>query len=870
MGIDFDRLTGRQRGTLCEALIEAFGESKELERFLVWHDFKPLEHFSAAGKFPDRVFDLVEELSRTAKLGKFMAAVLKERSKYPVLKDLESRLPAAESTPTEDHPREVWMVPHRRNPYFTAREDVLKALREALHDDGCAVVGQTQAISGLGGIGKTQTAVEYAYRHRDDYQAVLWIRGAKEGDLAGGFGEVAQALGLAVDDAEQQLAAVHRWMDASTSWLLVIDNADEPDLLKPYLPTTYKGHILLTSRASYFGPLSIPDPLRLNTLPPEEARAFLLRRAGRKAPGSADEQAAADLAHELGFLPLALEQAGAYIAAKQARFGDYLADYREFRIQLLERSEPETGKYPKGVEETWNLSFKEVECISRASGDVLRLSAFLSPERIPEELLIEGVSKLGSAISEALDGSGRLQLDELLEPLTRYSLVERHTRDRSYSVHPLVQDVVRLNLDETSSKTWEQWVIECLDGIFPNAEFGAWGQCARLLPHVQAFWLVTGRSYEAVEAAHVFFRAASYLHDQGRYEEAEPLYQRSLEIYEKALGGDHPSFAKTLNYLANLYRDQGRYEEAEPLFQRSLEITEKALGGDHSELATTLNNLATLYRFQGRYEEAEPLFQRSSEIKEKALGGDHPELAIALNNLANLYSDQGRYEEAEPLFRRDLEITEKALGGDHPGLATTLNNLATLYRDEGRYEEAEPLYQRSSEIMEKARGGDHPEVATTLNNLASLYRDQGRYEEAEPLYQRSLEILEKALGDDHPLLATVLNNLATLYRNQARYDKAEPLFQRSLEIFEKVLGRDHPDFAKALNNLAKLYRDQGRYEEAEPLFQRSLEILEKALGRDHPYFAKALNNLAKLYRDQGRDAEADKLAARADSIRKKK
>ena len=814
--------------TLGEALTEAFWESKALDHFLVGHDFKPLEHFSTADNFPDRVFALVGKLSRTAKLGKFMAAVLKERSKYPALQDLESCLLGADSKPTEDPPRGIWMVPHRRNPYFTAREDELKALREALHGDGCAVVGQTQAISGLGGIGKTQTAVEYAYRHRDEYEAVLWIRGAKEGDLAGGFGEVAQALGLAVDDAEQQLAAVHGWMDANSSWLLVIDNADTPDLLKPYLPQSHKGHLLLTSRASYLGHLSIPDPLRLNTLPAEEARAFLLHRAGRKAPDAADEKAAGELAEELGFLPLALEQAGAYVAETQARFDDYLADYREFRIELMKRSQPETGNYPQGVEETWNLSFKEVERISKASGDVLRLSAFLSAERIPEELLVVGASKLGPAISEAFDGSGRLQLHELLKPLTLFSLVKRHARDRSYSVHPLVQDVVRANLDEASRRRWEQRIVRSLDQTFPNVEFRTWGQCARLLPHVQAFRLGAVQALESLESARVFGKSASYLWAQGRYEEAEPLFQRSLEIKEKALGGDHPDLATTLNNLALLYSDQGRYEEAEPLYQRSLEIYEKALGDDHPDLGRTLSNLAQLYRVQGRYEEAEPLHQRSLEIYEKALGGDHPDLATTLNNLALLYKSQGRDEEAEPLYQRSLAITEKALGGDHPELATTLNNLANLYRFQGRYEEAEPLFQRARAIRQKALGGDHPELGITLNNLALLYSDQGRYEEAEALYQRALEIYGKALGGDHPELATTLNNLANLYS------------------------------------------DQGRYEEAEPLYQRSLEIKEKALGGDHPSFAITLNKLTKLYRAQGRDDEAAKLTAGAESIRKKK
>ena len=652
-----------------QALTEAFGTSRELDRFLVEHDFKRLEYFSAAGNLKDHVFDLIEELSKEGKLGKLMVAVLEERSDYTALQDLESRLgdwpnvgnrdlypktiqpeavvatpsgagsygkraddrnlvpktvrsegvitaPAgtssygkrgAESTRTEDQARGIWMIPYGRNPYFTGREDALSALHEALHGDGCAVVGQTQAISGLGGIGKTQTAVEYAYRHRLDYQTVLWIRGATEGDLTAGFWEIAQELFLDIVDIEQGLAAVHRWMDESTSWLLVVDNADYPDLLKPYLPLTHKGHILLTSRASYFGSLSIPCPLRLDTLPPEEAQAFLLARC--KTPDLAQQKAAKELSQELGFLPLALEQASAYIAAKHTLFEDYLSAYREFRIRLLERSKPETGSYPHGVETTWTQNFEKVERISQASGDVLRLSAFLSPERIPEELLFEGAGELGPAISQALETSDRLHLNELLEPLTFYSLIELNSQDRSYSVHPLVQDVVMANLDQGSRKSWEERVVRSLDLTFPGeVHFRNRKRCFRLLPHVEA------QSLESLESARVLRRAALYLHSHSSYDEAESLFQRSLEIAEKALGGDHPEIATILDNLALLNLDQGRCEEAEPLYQRSLEIHEK---GDHPYIASTLGNLAEVYRAQGRDAEAAKLTARAESIRKK-------------------------------------------------------------------------------------------------------------------------------------------------------------------------------------------------------------------------------------------------------------
>jgi CHAT domain-containing protein len=333
-----------------------------------------------------------------------------------------------------------------------------------------------------------------------------------------------------------------------------------------------------------------------------------------------------------------------------------------------------------------------------------------------------------------------------------------------------------------------------------------------------------------------------------------------LAIREKTLGHDHPDLATTLNNLASLYDSQGRYADAEPLYQRSLAIAEKVLGRDHPDVALSLNNLALLYHNQGRYAEAEPLYKRSLSIREKALGRDHPDVATSLNNLAGLYKNQGRYAEAEPLCQRSLAIREKVLGRDHPDVANSLSNMAGLYDDQGRYAEAEPLYQRSLAIREKALGHNHPDVALSLNNLAELYKKQGRYADAEPLYQRSLAIVEKVLGRDHPNVAKSLNNLAGLYHDRGRYADAEPLYERSLAIEEKALGPDHPDVASSLNNLAELYKVQGRYADAEPLYQRSLAIWEKTLGRDHPAVATSLNNLAELYRNQGRYADALPLA----------
>ena len=248
-----------------------------------------------------------------------------------------------------------------------------------------------------------------------------------------------------------------------------------------------------------------------------------------------------------------------------------------------------------------------------------------------------------------------------------------------------------------------------------------------------------------------------------------------------------------MNNLAVLYQSQGRYAEAEPLYQQALQLSEKVLGKEHPDTIASVNNLAGLYQSQGRYAEAEPLYQQALQLYEKVLGKEHPDTITSVNNLAFLYKSQGRYAEAEPLYQQALQLREKVLGKEHPSTITSVNNLAGLYQSQGRYAEAEPLYQQALQLSEKVLGKEHPDTIASVNNLAGLYQSQGRYAEAEPLYQQALQLYEKVLGKEHPDTITSVNNLAFLYKSQGRYAEAEPLYQQALQLREKVLGKEHPD-----------------------------------------------------------------------------
>ena len=687
-------------------------------------------------------------------------------------------------------------LPFERNPFFTGREQILHDLHESFIKQG-----GTQVISGLGGLGKTQTAIEYAYRRRDDYKAVFWSRADSQLALRTGFAEIARTLNLPEKESQNPddaVRAVVRWLESKSGWLLIFDNADAPEMVKEFRPRNPEGRVLLTSRAQVFDTLGIVKPFEIDVMLPEEALGFLFTRAGREDGNAAEREAAARLAEELAYLPLALEQAGAFITAKKARFQDYLAGYLKRRGQLLNESRPVTGDYPESVATTWAMNFRELE-ESPAASDLLRTSAFLSPDRIPLELIIKGKSDLGPALSAALAdvGSNPLVLNEVLERLTRYSFIRLDSDLQTYSIHRLVQEVLTDGMEAETQKLWAERTVSALNRTFPEeVEFSTWPRCERLLPHTKvAAKLIEKWDITFEEAARLLNQAAYFCYEQGQYADAEPLYRRSLVIRERCLGAGNLDVAQSLNNLALLYSTQGRYTEAEPLFKQSLAIRERVLGAGHPYVAMSLNNLGELYRLQGRYGEAETRLKRSLVIKEGEQNPNPVSLAWTLDHLSLLHVAQGKYDEAEALEQRSLAIREKVFGSGAPDVAQSLNNLAELYLLQGKHTEAELLCKRSLMIREKALGPDHDDVAQSLNTLAELYRDQKRFIEAEPLYKRSLGIYEKVLGPDHPTVAAVLKNYAALLRALRRDAEAEKMVARAEAIRVKDAQQDSPKYS---------------------------------------------------------------------------
>jgi tetratricopeptide (TPR) repeat protein len=665
----------------------------------------------------------------------------------------------------------LWHIPYQRNPYFTGREDVLSQLHRTLHAENTVALSHPQGISGLGGIGKTQTALEYAYRHRAEYDAVFWVRADSVTALTSSLVELARALKLPEryeQDQEIIIQAVLRWFRLHTNWLLIYDNIDDLSIAESFLPKAGAGHLLFTTRAYALSGLA--QRLDIQKMEPEIGALLILRRASLLALEAAlnmanpdDQSTAHAISQELDGLPLALDQAGAYVKEAPCPLSDYLYHYQTRRSDILRRRGQFDQDYPASVATTWSLSFEKVREANPASAELLHFCAFLAPDAIPEAIVIQGAAHLPPTLQDAVVHP--VQFDRATATLLAYSLLRRNANE-TLNVHRLVQMVLRDDMPGEVKHQWKQQAVLTVNTAGPNVEdLTQWNICEQWVPHalVCAIW-IDEEHISSPEAIHLLNEAGYYLNKRARHGEAEPLYRRALSIREQELGSDHPDTATGLNNLASLYSMEGKYTEAEPLYWRALAIRERLLGANHPSTATSLNNLASLYKAQGKYSEAEQLVKRTLLIREEQLGADHPETALSVNNLAVLYDTQGKYVEAEPLYRRALAIRERQLGADHPDTASSLNNLAIFYKTQGKYTKAELLARRAHKIYEEQLGGDHPDTAMSLNNLAMLYNVQGKHAEAEPLVRRALEIYEKRLGVDHPDTLVIRENYGALLR----------------------------------------------------------------------------------------------------------
>lgn len=552
----------------------------------------------------------------------------------------------------------VWNVPFPRNPFFTGRKKLLDTLHTQLQKGQATAL--TQAISGLGGVGKTQLAVEYAYQFHQDYQAVLWVHAESSETLTSSYMEIASLLNLPSKDSQEQsviVQAIKMWLQNHRNWLLIMDNADELNILPAFIPPRLGGHLIITTRAA--APGRFARRLPIDTFSEEQGTTFLLRRAGLitldadiTQASAQDQTMAQQITREVGGLPLALDQIGAYLETTECGLAAYWQQYQQRHSELLKEYRGISPDHPEPVATTWSISFQRVEARNPAAAALLRLCSFLAPDAIGENMLIRGADTLGSPLKEVVNDS--YLLDQVIETLRAYSLITRDTQTKALTIHRLVQTVVRDALPTSEREKWMQSTIELVNRAFPDVEFSRWSECEYTLPHAlqRVRWVKQGHIVSS-EATRLLDQLGYYLSSRGHYTEADPLLLQALSIREQQLGPKHLDTAISLNHMGMLRRYQGKYTEAKSLYQRALTIREQQLGSDHLDTASSLNQLATVYLALGKYTKAEQLYQQALTIREQQLGPKHSDTAISLNGLARIFERQGKYAHLQFYYKYD-------------------------------------------------------------------------------------------------------------------------------------------------------------------------------------------------------------------------
>jgi tetratricopeptide (TPR) repeat protein/transcriptional regulator with XRE-family HTH domain len=698
-------------------------------------------------------------------------------------------------------------VPHKRNSYFTGRVALLASLYESLV--GASEAQLPLALCGLGGIGKTQLAVEYTYRSSKMYQAIFWVRADRYDVLVEDFVDIASILHLPEQNDPNTKRAIHavkHWFMSHTDWLLVLDNVENLDSISPFLPLNHQGHILLTTRAQAVG--THAEKIDVDKMNLEEGITFLLRRAKKITLAMSVAQAdahqrklAAKLVRETDGLPLALDQVGAYIEEGGCRIAEYLELYRKRRDLLLKQRGTVNSGHPESVVTTFLLSFERIQRNNQLAADILCFCAYVHPDAIPENLLL-------ADSTDSNVRTYRMKVDpaifhEAIGELLKYSLVRRLSDEKMLIIHRLVQTVIQDYMQESDQQLWSQVAIGATYETMVASGQKTMYLYHRYIPHAEVCdqWIKRWK-LRTPQAAYLLIDLGRYSRRQAFYDQAEQYSQRALQILSQVRPPGDLDIAIAYSNLALAYKEQGKYQQAKSYFQQAMEIlTSKSPIEDEVPFALGLSNLASCEMELRDLLEAERHAFQAKTILEKELPPEHPEITYTLTILATIYREQEKFEEAKQLYEKILAICEHQAKPGDDEVAATLNNLATIYIAQDRPTEAEALNQRALESYKKIYGPKHPEVARCLMCLGDSAALQNDWSQAEQYNQQALEILSKTVGTDHHRLIEPLRNIAAYAIHQKEYKKAQQFYKRALNISEKY---PDIDIAAIVNEYATL------------------------------------------------------------------
>jgi tetratricopeptide (TPR) repeat protein/transcriptional regulator with XRE-family HTH domain len=828
-----------------EQLVEQLGE---LYRQGGWSIHRLAEKSGLSTATVQAILNGTTELPRTGTLRAFVIACGQDPNSW-----VSARGRAVKATQTAKSRLRVVNVP-RVESTFVGRTAELQQLTRALRPPsirpGAARSTRTgvvvHAVHGLGGVGKSTLAARWARTHLDELEVAWWITADTTTGVEAGLAGLAVAVQPELAGQPLGTLAAHAigWLAANRSWLLVLDNVTNPADVAPLLDRDLPGQIVVTSRLAEGWHRLGATVIRLNVLNEQQALKLLTTIAShdRDEP---DPTSAAELVRELGLLPLAVDQAAAYLHQTRLNPAAYLDMLRQNPAVMYDQT-ARGSDAERSIARIWRITLDTL-ADTQLAGQLLRIMAWCAPEAIPRTLL--------ASIADATEVAAALG------SLAAYNMITLDTV--TVTVHRLVQAVARTpdstdphrQPDDIATARHQATHILCDNCPDDYRAPDNWAAMRVLLPHIDALARHSSPATDTETTSSLLTFTGVFLAGQGDNVRAINYLKRCLTFTQRLHGSDHPETLRSKNNLAYIYQNAGQLKWAIPLLEETLADRERVLGVDHHETLASRNNLAYTYRAAADPERAIPLLESALTASERVLGVDHRDTLTVRNNLALTYDQAGYSERAIRLHRATLTVRKRTLDTNHPDILQSQNNLALAHLHVGHLRRAIALLEMVLAAGERIQGADHPETLRTRINLADAHRRSGRLRQAISLSEAALAACERALGPDHPHTLAAQSSLANAYREFGDLGQAISLYKRTLVSHEQVLGVDHPEALTSRKNLADAYVKAEDMKRARPLYKRLLADCERVLGRNHPLTKRVQEILATLGEGASRNVD---------------
>ncbi|KAJ5719806.1 hypothetical protein N7493_007384 [Penicillium malachiteum] len=798
----------------------------------------------------------------------------------------------------ETPPSPLSNIPFPRDPDFVRRETLLDLIYEKNSTPGSSI-----ALIGLGGVGKSQLAIEYAHQVRENSPAtwIFWVHASNETRFEQSFRDFADQAKIPGRQIPKSniFNVVENWLrDQRTGkWRARAQRTPPTKPLLSYIPRSPNGSIIITSRTREVASKMVryQDLIEVQPMEKSEALELLQRKLGESEEiEELQNHQNKQLVDALEFMPLAIVQAASFIRNRAPRYSvlQYLEDFEKNDHQAIKLLKKEAGYLHRDWEAknsiliTWQISFDYIRQTKPSAAELLSLMSFFDRQGIPDSLLCnhyhsqetskadqESIADLSD--DEISDSDQSPDFEEDVTTLRDYSFISMSESNKSFMMHRLIQLTTRAWLKSHGELNyWREEFITTLYEEFPTGEYENWERCRLLFPHVKSAVLQKPTSDESLTKwASLLYRGAWHAWQSDNIIDTKTMALKSRDQRRILLGDDHPDLFASTIMLAIAIGLDGQWEEAERLQMQAIQARKSAINPQHeddSEMLTGMANLAWTYRKQGRWEEAEQIEVYVMKMRISNLGIEHPLTLSSMAHLAATYLTESRWEESKQLIAQVIEVRKVKFGPGNPDTLTSIADLASVYRSQGQWEQAEQLELDALRDSKKNLGLDHSVTLSIISNLASTYWMQGRWEEAKGLFIQVMEIRMKKLGVEHPDTLTCMAKVASTCFKQGQLEQAENLFSQVMEASKIKLGVDHPDTITSISNLASTYRKQGRWTQAEELEFEVLQISKIKFGLDHPETLISMANIASTYRHQGRLNEAEGLLVDVVEIRKTK